>query len=346
MKTSDFSFSLPDNLIAQFPPEKRGESRLLILDKKGHKLIHSSIKNFPEYIDSNTLVVFNNTRVRKARIYAKKAGKEFDIAQSHKDVEFLLIEKRGKKSWEIISRKSKKIRVNDKFFLKDGLEGKITKKEENSIVIEFSREITDEYLSEYGHVPLPPYIKREDSRIDETRYQTIFAEKIGSIAAPTAGLHFTDNIMKDLKEKNVEITYIDLNVGMGTFVPIRTERIEDHIMHNEIFHITKKAADIINYAKKKNKKILAVGTTVVRALESAYIDNKILPGDYNTSLFIYPGKKFKIVDQLFTNFHTPKSTLLVLVSAFAGRNFIKNAYDEAIRMKYNFFSYGDAMLIK
>ena len=340
MKTSDFYFNLPKELIAQFPPENRGASRLLVLKKDTGEIIHSSVQNFPDFIDENTVVVFNNTKVRKARI--------FGLSDTGTKTEFLLLEKLFGNKWKAISSKLKKQKPGKIFYFPENITCTINEKDEKGITVEFSGNIDDVYLEKYGHIPLPPYIKRYDMPADSERYQTIYCEKTGSAAAPTAGLHFTEEILDTLKKKGITTAFVTLHVGMGTFNPIHSDTIEDHIMHEETFEISEETAEIINLAKNCGKKILAVGTTSLRALESSICNGKVAPsasGAGKTSLFIYPGYKFKIVDYLFTNFHTPDSTLIVLVSAFAGISEIKQAYKEAIDKKYRFFSYGDAMLV-
>lgn len=343
MKTSEFYFNLPNELIAQTPAEKRGESGLLVLDKKTGLLNHKMITDFPQLIEEGTLLVLNNSRVRKARIYG--------ISLTGGKVEFLLIKQISSNSWETIVSKRKKQRVNKKFNFSGDLEGVITVHSENSTsVITFSKEIDDSWLDEHGHMPLPPYIKREDTKEDSERYQTVYAEITGSVAAPTAGLHFTDTILDELKAKNIEIVSVTLHVGLGTFLPVRTEIVEEHKMHTEEYEISEDTALKINQAKMEGRKILAVGTTSVRTLESAIKGSAtgglIKSGKGKTDIYIYPGYEFKVVDQMLTNFHTPDSSLILLVSAFAGKDNIKNAYAEAIEKKYRFFSYGDAMLIQ
>lgn len=341
MKTSEFYFNLPNELIAQTPSEKRGESRLLVLDKKTGLLNHKMITDFPQLIEEGTLIVLNNSRVRKARIYGTSltGGK----------VEFLLIKQISSDSWETMVSKRKKQRVNKEFNFSGDVKGVITELSENRTVIKFSREIDDPWLDTYGHMPLPPYIKREDTKEDSKRYQTVYAEITGSVAAPTAGLHFTDSILDELKAKNIEIVSVTLHVGLGTFLPVRTEIVEEHKMHTEEYEISEDTALKINKAKMEGRKILAVGTTSVRTLESAFeglaTDGLIKSGKGKTDIYIYPGYEFKVVDQMLTNFHTPDSSLILLVSAFAGKENIKKAYTEAINKKYRFFSYGDAMLI-
>ena len=363
MKTKDFFFDLPDNLIAQFPSSERGQSRLLVMNRETRRLEHRMVMDLPSIIDSNTLMVFNNSRVRRSRI--------FGVPYKNKDLkdEFLLLRKIDDRSWYVLTRKSKRRKNGDRFLFDDV--AAVIEICEGQITLCFDRPIDDAWLDLHGHVPLPPYIKREDTLLDGERYQTIFANEYGSAAAPTAGLHFTPELLLELKKVGIEIVFITLHVGLGTFLPVREQNIEDHQMHEETYFLGCKEASLIEKAKNEGRKILAVGTTSLRTLESAWIENtpsqgfmpgtgsgsapgrEIRRGEGSTSIFIYPGYKFKLVDSLFTNFHTPESTLLMLVSAFAsldnepdsGRNFILKSYKEAINHGYRFFSYGDACLI-
>ncbi len=341
MRTDEFDFYLPEELIAQFPPKERGTSRLMILNRNTGEMSHSTMKDISNWIQQDTLIVLNDTRVRKARLYGRKIG-------GTSEVEFLLIDKISKSKWEAVAKRAKRQRVGDRFLFPNGVEGVITGEIDSRKIINFDPPIDDTYLESFGHVPLPPYIKRGDFPEDEKRYQTVFAKEYGAVAAPTAGLHFTWDILNDLKAKrNIEIAYVTLHVGIGTFSPIRTDEIEKHKMHSEEFIITEENAIKIEEAFKEGRDILAVGTTVVRTLESAWQEEKekLVRGHFSTELFIYPGYRFKIVKKLLTNFHTPRSSLLLLVSAFAEREKLLNAYETAVKMRYRFFSYGDAMLI-
>ncbi len=339
MKTSDFSFDLPDALIAQVPPKERGDSRLLILNKSTGILIDSYVKQLHQLLKPGSLLVLNNTRVRKARIFA-------EALETGGLVEFLLLNELEKGLWEVIVSKSKKQRIGKKYTFPDNRIGIIEDEIDSCKILRILPEIDDNYLENHGHIPLPPYIKRVDNLSDSERYQTVFSKKTGSAAAPTAGLHFTDNMLKSLKEAGIDIVNITLHVGIGTFLPIRTEKIEEHKMHTEKYYISVSSAEKIEKALKDNKEITAVGTTVVRTLESAYVNKKIKTGWNKTDIFIYPGYKFNVVTNMLTNFHTPESSLLLMVSAFAGIDNINIAYKYAIKNKYRFFSYGDAMLIK
>ncbi|MCP5514321.1 MAG: tRNA preQ1(34) S-adenosylmethionine ribosyltransferase-isomerase QueA [Spirochaetales bacterium] len=337
MKTSDFYFDLPPELIAQYPTEKRGDSRLLVYKRNSSEIIHSNVKDFPDYLDKNSCIVFNNTRVRKARL--------FGISDNGGKTEFLLLLKISDSTWSTICSKTKKQKIGKTFTFPDGITGKIIDTEDKNRLIEFSHPVNDEYLEKYGHMPLPPYIKREDILSDSERYQTVYSKKTGSAAAPTAGLHFTDEIIQKIREKGIEICFITLHVGMGTFHPVRSEFVEDHKMHEEFYDITPDTADRINRCRASGGRIVAIGTTSLRALESSTENGKLVSGNNSTSLFIYPGYKFKMVDHLFTNFHTPDSSLILLVSAFAGSDQIKKIYSEAVNARYRFFSYGDAVFL-
>ncbi len=338
MKTSEFFFDLPRELIAQNPSEKRGASRLLVLNRTTGSLSHSMMKDFPDYVQDNTLVVVNNSKVRKARLYGK--------SETGGMVEFLLTKRIDDTTWLSIVSKKKKQHKGKKYIFPGNSRAVILEEEGDLRRIRFSRTVDDEYLDQYGHIPLPPYIKRKDTEKDWIRYQTIYAENPGSTAAPTAGLHFTEEILHSLQNKGVSVVPVTLHVGMGTFIPVRTENIEDHQMHEEEYEISSDSAEQINNAIREGKTILAVGTTSVRTLESAWKEGKVLAGKRSTDIFIYPGYRFKVVNQMLTNFHTPDSSLIVLVSAFAGKEQIKTAYAEAIERRYRFFSYGDAMFIQ
>ena len=352
MKTADFNFELPEHLIAQEPPKERGQSRLMMLDRGTGARTHSAVLQLPKILcgekflsprGEKPLLVFNNTRVRKARLLGKSC-------KSGAEVEFLLLEKNKDDEWKTIVKRAKRQKIGTQysFFSLNGEEinkCEITKEEDEFRFIRFTNTIDEDFIDKYGHVPLPPYIKRKDSNLDAERYQTIYAKQTGSAAAPTAGLHFTQAILDSLKKNGIESAFVTLHVGLGTFLPVRSENIEDHKMHEEQFIITDDNAMIIHNAVKSERKIIAVGTTSLRTLESAYSDGVLKRGLQKTNIFIYPGYKFKIVNSLFTNFHTPLSTLLMLVSAFAGRDIILESYKEAVKEQYRFFSYGDAMLI-
>ena len=339
MKTADFSFELPDELIAQNPPERRGLSRLMVLDRNGQKRSHHRMGDLPALLDSGSLLVFNNSRVRKARIYG--------ISETGASVEFLLLKRLDPRSWTFMARRSKRRRPSSRYAFEDGLAAEIVDLE-NKRLLRFDRPVDDAWLDRHGHIPLPPYIRREDTPEDQERYQTVYAATTGSAAAPTAGLHFTRELLAEFADRGFETAFITLHVGPGTFLPVRSEHIEDHVMHEESYSIDEETAAAIEKARSEKRPIVAVGTTSLRALESAWDEEQrhLRRGEAATSIFIYPGYAFKLADQLFTNFHVPESTLLMLVSAFAGREFILESYQEAVDRRYRFFSYGDAMLVK
>ena len=341
MKTSDFNFELPADLIAQHPSAERGESRLMVMQRKNLSLEHRMVRDLPSIIEAGTVMVFNNSRVRKARLFgvsAKTGGK----------AEFLLLKKIDDFSWAVLSNRSKRLKTGSRYIF-DDINSEIAAGEKSSepLILRFDKPIDDAWLDRHGHIPLPPYIKRADREDDAERYQTVYAGEHGSAAAPTAGLHFTKALLAELNSAGIETLFITLHVGLGTFLPVRAENIKDHKMHEESFFIDDDIACAVEKAKQEGRKILAVGTTSVRTLESAWIGGgKLQRGWGSTSIFIYPGYTFRVVDSLFTNFHTPESTLLMLVSAFAGREFILDSYREAVKEGYRFFSYGDACLIR
>ncbi|MCF0238447.1 MAG: tRNA preQ1(34) S-adenosylmethionine ribosyltransferase-isomerase QueA [Sphaerochaetaceae bacterium] len=351
MKISEFTFDLPSELIAQSPAQKRGDDRLLVIDKKTGEYCDSYVKDFPSFLTPGSLVVVNDTKVRKARL--------FGISETGGKVEFLFTGALDNNHWQAMVSKAKRQKPgkNYSFYTPEGTlycKGTIIEDVNDNDrgsalkIIKFNKEIDEDFFLTCGHVPLPPYIKREDDFNDENRYQTIFANKCGSMACPTAGLHFTPEIISALNKMDIEVVHITLHVGIGTFLPVRTENLEDHVMHKESYHVSEDVASKINRAKNEGRKIVAIGTTSVRTLESAYDENTktVKAGSKDTSLFITPGFDFKVVDQIMTNFHTPESTLLVLVSAFAGKDNILKAYKHAVEQKYKFFSYGDATFLK
>ena len=356
MKTSDFNFELPEDLIAQYPPAERGQSRLLVMDRKTRRFEHRMVRELPLIIESGTLMVFNNSRVRRSRVYGIPGDRAHGFVHGSAHVsltenarrEFLLLKKLDDHSWQALAKRTKRLRPGSRYMFDDvGAEIIAAPETEGqTVVIRFDRPVDDTWLDVHGHVPLPPYIKRDDSGDDVERYQTVYAAKHGSAAAPTAGLHFTAELIGRLKKAGVETAYITLHVGLGTFLPVRGESVEDHVMHEEVYSIDDETACRIEKARAEGRKILAVGTTSVRTLESAWEGHRLKRGEGGTSIFIYPGYEFKVVDSLFTNFHTPCSTLLMLVSAFAGRDFVLESYAEAIKEGYRFYSYGDACLIQ
>ena len=318
MKVTDFDYYLPEELIAQTPIEKRDESRLMVLDKKDETIEHRHFKDIIEYLQPGDVLVRNNTKVIPARLYGKK--------ETGAKVEFLLLNNIEKDIWECIVRPGNKLHVGTKVVFGEGL-------------------LTAEILDKIGLMPLPPYI--HESLKEKDRYQTVYAKYEGSAAAPTAGLHFTPELLEKIKEKGIEIANVTLHVGIGTFRPVKEDTVEEHEMHSEHFYIKQEDVEKINKAKKEGHRVIAVGTTSCRVLETIADENgyvKETEGD--TQIFIYPGYTFKCLDALITNFHLPQSTLVMLVSALAGKDFIMKAYNEAVEEKYRFFSFGDAMFIK
>ncbi len=343
MQTKDFYFELPEELIAQRPSGERGNDRLMFLSKDTGNVEHHKMEDLPDLVEKGTLMIFNDSRVRRSRCYGIKTT-------SGREQEFMFLNPIGDGSrWNTMVKGAKKVKKGNEYKFHDGSTGCIDEVDEGSEfrTIKFDFPLTEEWFNTNGHIPLPPYIRREDDDTDSERYQTIYARETGSAAAPTAGLHFTEKVLQKLRDKGVELEYVTLHVGLGTFLPVREESIENHKMHTEFYTVTQDVADKIAKAKKEGRKVLAVGTTSVRTLESASDESgNIIPGTRGTNIFMYPGYKFKVVDQMFTNFHTPESTLIMLVSAFAGKDNIMNAYQKAVENKYRFFSYGDCMLIK
>lgn len=340
MKTDDFNFDLPQHLIAQTPIEKRDNSRLLILDKKTGHVEHKHFLEITEYLSEGDVLVLNDTKVLPARLYGTKIDTEAHI-------EILLLKDNGSDTWECLVKPAKRIKKNSIVTFSDKLRAICLEKKEDGICI-FKLEyegILYEILEELGEMPLPPYI--HEKLDDKNRYQTVYAKNIGSAAAPTAGLHFTDGLLKEIEQKGVKIVYITLHVGLGTFRPVNVEDVTNHKMHSEFYSMSKNTADILNVAQGNNNHIISVGTTSTRTLETIINKyNKFQECSGWTDIFIYPGFEFKSVSSLITNFHLPKSTLLMLVSALASKEYIMNAYKEAIDKEYRFFSFGDAMFIK
>lgn len=349
MNISEFDYILPENLIAQLPADKRENSKMLVLDKESKTIEHKHFFDITDYIDSDSILVLNNTKVLPARLYGTK--------ETGAKIEVFLLEAVNEQNteWKSLIKPSKRVKPDNIITVSEELKVRPIKRLEDDgewlVELIYDGDLF-EILHKVGNIPLPPYIERklkseELKQFDMERYQTVYAKDEGSVAAPTAGLHFTEEILEKLKVKGVEIAYVTLNVGLGTFRPVKCENILDHKMHSETFEITQQAADKINSAKEKGKKLIAVGTTTVRTLETAYQKYGCIKAcqDYS-ELFIYPPYEFKVTDKLITNFHLPKSTLLMLVSALAGKEFVFKAYQEAIKNEYRFFSYGDCMLIK
>lgn len=349
METRAFSFDLPDELIAQHPPRERGKSRLMVANRAGGEVVDTMVSALPEYLEPGTVMILNDSRVRKARIYATPIN-------GSAPVEFLLIRPgeaphdhspTAATEWLATVNKARRQRPGRRYSFPEGIEAEIVGTDERYRRVRFEGNVDEAYLERNGHVPLPPYIKRQDTPADTERYQTVYAEATGSVAAPTAGLHFTEEIFDSLKRRGVEIHRLTLHVGLGTFLPVTSDKVEEHRMHSEEFTISEETAAAVEAAKRERRPVLAVGTTSLRSLEAAWVpgEDRLRRGDQETDIFIYPGYTFRVVDQLFTNFHTPKSTLLMLVSAFAGQEQLLGWYQYAVRERYRFFSYGDAMLL-
>ena len=350
MNISEFDYNLPEELIAQMPADKRENSRMMVLDRQNHTIEHKHFFDITELINENDFLVLNDTKVIPARLFGIKEETGAKI-----EVFLLEAQSEGSSLWSCLIKPSKKVKSGTIITISEELSAIPVKRLEDDgewlVELKYSGDLFD-ILHRVGNIPLPPYIERkiqteEQKQFDMERYQTVYAKDEGSVAAPTAGLHFTKEILQKLKDKGVGITYVTLNVGLGTFRPVKCENILDHKMHSETFEITKDAADAINEAKANGKNIIAVGTTSVRTLETAFQKYGCIQACHDSSeLFIYPPYEFKVVDKLITNFHLPKSTLLMLVSALAGKDFIFEAYKQAVENRYRFFSYGDCMFIR
>ncbi len=339
MKTSDFFYDLPPELIAQTPIEPRNTSRLLNLDRKTGEIKHTNFNNLSEFLKAGDCLVLNNTRVLPARLY----GARTDTGAV---VEFLLLKQKGINLWECLTGPGKKAKTDHNFKFSDDLTATVREvlPDGNRVVEFFPKGEFYSVIEKVGQMPLPPYIKEKLE--DKERYQTVYSKELGSAAAPTAGLHFTNEMLADLKAKGIKIAYVTLHVGLGTFRPVKVDNIDEHKMHSEHYIIPKETADIINETKQNGGRIICVGTTSCRTLESAMQRfGEIKECTDDTSIFIFPGYKFGIMDGLITNFHLPESTLIMLVSAFAGYENTMNAYKKAVEEKYRFFSFGDAMII-
>lgn len=340
MKVTEFDYELPEELIAQTPIEKRDESRLMVLNRKEHTIEHKTFKDIIDYLEPGDCLVRNNTKVIPARIYGKK--------ETGANIEFLLLNNIEGDIWETIVRPGNKLHIGTKVIFGDGLltaEILDTMPGGTRKVLFTYEGIFNEILDKIGLMPLPPYIHEELKEKD--RYQTVYAKYEGSAAAPTAGLHFTKELLEKIEQKGIDIANVTLHVGIGTFRPVKEDTVEAHEMHSEHFYIKQEDCDKINKAKKNGKRVIAVGTTSCRVLETIANpeDGTVEPIESDTQIFIYPGYKFKCIDGLITNFHLPQSTLLMLVSALAGKDYIMKAYNEAVKEKYKFFSFGDAMFI-
>ena len=341
MRTDDFDFELPEELIAQTPIKNRDQSRMLVLDKKTGEIEHKHFNNILDYLNENDVLVLNDTKVMPARLYGHKE-------ETNALIEVLLLKEKTNNTWECLVKPAKRVKIGTVVNFGDGiLKAKcIEIKDEGIRVFKLIYDgILYEILDKLGEMPLPPYI--HEKLEDKDRYQTVYAKNIGSAAAPTAGLHFTKELLEKVKEKGITVLYITLHVGLGTFRPVNVEDVTKHKMHSEFYMMSKETAEILNKAKKNNQRIISVGTTTTRTLETImnlYDEFRECSGW--TKIFIYPGYEFKAIDSLITNFHLPKSTLLMLVSALAGKDKIMKAYHEAVKEKYRFFSFGDSMFIK
>lgn len=350
LKTKDFYYDLPQELIAQFPSTPRDHSRLLVLKKNGENE-HKHFYDIINYLNEGDVLVINDSRVIPARIYGEKVRQGDGFVSAPSKIETLLLKQHSDNTWEVLLRPAKKIKIGGKISYSDILTATVRDVvQDGNRIVEFEFD-KSKYASIYevldiiGSMPLPPYITKKLE--DKERYQTVYARENGSSAAPTAGLHFTKELLEKIKAKGVKIAPVMLHVGLGTFRPVKAESITEHIMHSEFISVSKESADIINNARKNGGRVIAVGTTSARTLESVANENgEIIPMSASTGIFIYPGYKFKAVDNLITNFHLPESTLLMLVSALMGKDRIMEAYAEAVRERYRFFSFGDAMLLE
>ncbi len=347
MHIKEFDYDLPEGLIAQYPIERRDQSRLMVLNRKNRTIEHRLFLEITDYLKPGDVLVLNDTKVIPARLIGRKqTGGKVEV--------FLLRPQRNggadEKVWDCLINCSKKPKLNSKIFFSQSLSAEVIKEKEEGFKVKFSYEgDLEQILDNIGITPLPPYIKRgnaEDERLDRGRYQTTFARSRGAVAAPTAGLHFTSKLLNQIKERGVNVLFLTLHVGWGTFQPVRVEQIEEHCMHSEHYILDSSVARVINEAKRRKSRIVSVGSTTTRSLESLTNgQGTVKPGRGYTNLFIYPYYNFKVIDSLITNFHLPRSTLLMLVAAFAGRRFILKAYHEAVKEGYRFYSYGDAMMI-
>ncbi len=340
MLLREFEYDLPEELIAQTPCEKRDHSRLMVLDRNDKSINHKHFYDIKNYLKKGDTLVFNDTKVMPARLIghrAKTGGK----------VEVFLLKRIEGNKWETLVKPGKKAQIGNIIEFSDELSCEVIDHTDfGGRIVEFHYQgIFEEILDRLGETPLPPYI--HEKLADKNRYQTVYARENGSAAAPTAGLHFTKELLEEIKAMGVNLAFVTLHVGLGTFRPVNVDNIEEHVMHKEFYHVEKEAADIMNKTKENGGRVIAVGTTSIRTLESAAKeDGTIAPTAAETGIFIYPGYKFKLVDAIITNFHLPKSTLIMLISAFAGREYVLSAYKEAVKEKYRFFSFGDAMFIK
>ena len=350
LRTKDFDYNLPSDLIAQIPSHKREECKMMIMDKNTGEIENLKFYQIVDLLDENDVLVLNNTKVIEARIFGTKRPNGAKI-------EVFLLKKNNHQNeiWECLIKHSKRIKIDSYIDVANDFNIQVIEKCEQDgkwiVKLNYKNGYINEAIKQYGNIPLPPYIERkmtsqEIKNLDKERYQTVYAKTSGSVAAPTAGLHFSEEVLQKLKNKNIQICYITLNVGLGTFRPVKTDNILEHKMDFESYHIDQQTSNVLNEAIKNKKNIVACGTTTVRTLESVYKKyGKIIPINDESDLFIYPGYKFQVVNKLITNFHLPKSTLLMLVSAFSKREYILNAYQSAINANYKFYSYGDCMFL-
>ncbi|MBK3332196.1 tRNA preQ1(34) S-adenosylmethionine ribosyltransferase-isomerase QueA [Persephonella atlantica] len=335
MKLSDFDYYLPQELIAKYPVQPRDSCRLMVLDRKNKTISHRIFREITDYLREGDILVLNDTKVIPARLLGRK--------KTGAKIEVFLLKQIKENLWEALIKNVKRLKEGQEIIIGEGFSAElIEKKEDGKAVVKLLSDDVNRDIHRYGHIPLPPYINREDRDIDRELYQTVFAKKEGAVASPTAGLHFTEELLKKLEKMGIKKAFVTLHVGLGTFQPIKVEDITKHKMHEEFYQIPEETVNLIKQTKKKGNRVIAVGTTVVRALETYGKTGKT---EGMSNIFIYPPFDFKIVDTLITNFHLPKSTLILLVSAFAGKEFILKAYNEAVKKRYRFFSYGDAMLI-
>lgn len=339
MRTDDFDYYLPEELIAQHPAEKRDHARMLVLDKETGDIEDKYFYDIIDYLNPGDVLVMNDTRVIPARLFGHREGKE-------ESIEVFLLHNTEGKTWECLVRPGKKMKIGTKIIFSDELSAKVKDiKEDGNRIIEFFYEgIFNEILDKLGNMPLPPYIKEELDEPEE--YQTVYSKNPGSVAAPTAGLHFTKELLNRIEEKGIKLAYLTLNVGLGTFRPVSVDDVDNHKMHSEFYNLSQETSDIINEAHANGKRVIATGTTTIRTLETVYKNKGELTADSGwTDIFIYPGFEYNVVDAFITNFHLPKSTLVMLVAAFTSKDMILNTYNYAVKEKYRFFSFGDAMFI-
>lgn len=340
MRTSDFDYNLPEELIAQHPSSKRDEARMMVLDKNTGETEDKYFYDIIDYLKPGDVLVMNDTRVIPARLFGHRPDKE-------EKIEVFLLNNTEDRKWEVLVRPGKKMKIGTEVIFSDELSCKVIDiKDDGNRIVEFYFDgIFNEILDRLGNMPLPPYIKEKLKNNED--YQTVYSKNPGSVAAPTAGLHFTKELLEKIEKKGIELAYLTLNVGLGTFRPVNEDEITDHKMHSEFYTINQETADIINKARDDGRRVIAVGTTSIRTLESVYQkNNKICRDSGWTDIFIYPGFEFKVVDAIITNFHLPKSTLIMLIAAFTSKDIILKAYNDAVSKKYRFFSFGDCMFIK